>query len=91
MDINYGNGTSDVGPGICIRLSKEDVERAIQDYLDLKDVKIQGDYSIAVSGVRVTGAEINVDAFGVVEHEGREYSGRGSDPEAVPRDVRWNF
>lgn len=80
MTIDYGNGTTKYGPGVEIRLTGDDLARAVDLYLSVRGVVVNGPRTISYNGMLLedTG-RVYVDPSGsvFVIHEGRKFDGRG--------------
>lgn len=77
MEITYGVGTTEYGPGVSISLSGDEVATAISAYLVAHDVHVVGPRTITVNGKLCESGHIYVDPSGGVVAEGAEISGRG--------------
>ncbi len=82
MDIYYGNGKSEFGPGVQIDLSGEEVARAISAYLLANGVYVNGPRSIRVNGEFTESGSIYVDPSGWVERGNKHWAGRGKNSRA---------
>ncbi len=77
MDIFYGAGKTNYGPGVSITLTGEEVARAIDAYLVAHNVHIRGARTITVNGDLCRHGHIYVDPGAFVVADGEKYSGRG--------------
>lgn len=77
MRVNYGNGTTEFGPGVLIELTGNEIATAIDAYLCAHNVHVQGSRTITVNGELCEAGEIYVDPSGFVVDNGRHLSGRG--------------
>lgn len=77
MEIEYGPGVAEDGPGVSITLSGEEVALAIHAWLVARDVIIRGPSSITVNGQRCERGHIDVDPSGQVIAAGERFSGCG--------------
>lgn len=77
MEINYGKGTTQYGPGIEIKLSGNEIAMAIDAYLVAHNVYVSGARTITVNGELCENGRIYVDPSGFVITEGVRISGRG--------------
>ena len=76
MKVDYGNGKTKYGPGVEIKLTGEDVAKAIYLYLFSKDVKITGSATIKVNDDLCRHGIVYVDPSGYVMNRGVKLSGR---------------
>lgn len=79
MDIKYGRGTTQYGPGVSIELSGEEVAIAIVAWLVAQGVVVQGPRTITVNGELIRDGHVYVDPSGAVIYQGARLSGRGPD------------
>lgn len=77
MKVDYGNGTSEFGPGVSIELTGDEVALAIHAYLVAHEVYWWGPRTITVNGELCEGGQVRVDPSGFVMANGMRYSGRG--------------
>lgn len=77
MNIQYGDGKTEYGPGVKIDLTGEEVAIAIYAYLMAHDVVIDGAATIRVNGSLIKRGEMYVDPSGRVIYNGTLWSGRG--------------
>ncbi len=77
MDIQYGKGTTQYGPGVSIDLEADEVARAIHSWIVGQGVHIDGARTIMVNGELIDQASIYVDPSGFVIANGKKFSGRG--------------
>jgi hypothetical protein len=77
MNINYGRGKTEFGPGVEISLTGDEVATAISAYLVSHGVYVNGARTIRVNGDLCEFGEIYVDPSGSVVHDGVRYTGRG--------------
>ena len=77
MKVKYGKGKTKYGPGVAIKLTGEEVARAIHAYLTAHNVHISGAATIKVNGLLCEKGYVYVDPSGFVVAKGKEYSGRG--------------
>ena len=78
MEVKYGNGKTNHGPGIQINLDGNEVALAIMSYLKSHDVHVNGPQTITVNGEMIEYGGIYVDPSGLVVSKGKVYSGNGS-------------
>lgn len=77
MQVKYGKGKTEYGPGVSINLTGDEVAIAIDAYLVAHQVYVSGPRTITVNGERCNEGHIYVDPSGKVISDGEEYSGRG--------------
>lgn len=77
MDIKYGKGRTEYGPGVSISLSGDEVAVAIDAWLVAHGVHVSGPRTITVNGELCQEGRIYVDPSGFVIFKGDMYSGRG--------------
>lgn len=77
MEISFGKGKTEFGPGIQIDLTGEEVAIAIHAYLTAHKVFIDGPATIRVNGELCQKGGVYVDPSGSVIADGVRHSGRG--------------
>ena len=78
MEISYGNGKTEFGPGVSIKLDGDELTKAINAWLAWEGVYIDGPRTISINdGQKCEDAEIYVDPSGVVQSDGERFFGRG--------------
>ena len=77
MNITYGKGKTEYGPGVSIALTGDEVAIAIDAYLVSHGVYVGGPRTITVNGELCEKGHVYVDPSGRVIVDGEEYSGRG--------------
>jgi hypothetical protein len=77
MDVNYGDGTTEFGPGVSIDLTGDEVATAIDAWLVSHGVHVHGPRTIWVNGELCETGEIYVDPSGFVVVKGKIFNGRG--------------
>jgi len=77
MEIKFGKGKTEFGPGVQIVLTGNEVVLAIHAYLVAHNVFISGARTTFVNESLVNDGMIYVDPSGFVVSDGEEYSGRG--------------
>jgi len=77
MNINYGSGKTEYGPGVIIELEPDEIALAILAWLVAHGVHIQGSRTINVNGELIEGGDVYVDPSGFVVAEGKKIDGRG--------------
>jgi hypothetical protein len=83
MDVDYGDGKTEYGPGVRISLSGDEVAIAILAFLTGSNIHIQGPRTITVNGELCRNGSVYVDPSGFVVSGGKKYSGRGPEDEKV--------
>jgi len=76
MKIKEGQGTTEFGKGINIKLTEIDIALAIYAYLVANDVHIEGAATIRLGGELISKGSIYVDPSGSVISNGKRYCGR---------------
>lgn len=77
MQIQYGKGRTQYGPGVSIELSGDEVATAIDAWLVAHQVHVSGPRTITVNGELCNRGQIYVDPSGFVITDGKKMSGRG--------------
>jgi len=77
MEVKYGNGSTEYGPGIEINLTGDELAKALTAYLVAHDVHIDGPRTVRINGDLCDDVRIYVDPSGNVYTGGEKYSGRG--------------
>ncbi len=77
MNVNYGRGTTEFGPGVSIGLSGDEVAIAIDAYLVAHGIHVSGPRTVTVNDDLCIFGHVYVDPSGFVVAQGRRYSGRG--------------
>lgn len=77
MNIKYGNGQTNYGPGVSITLSGDEVAQAIYAYLVAHGVYINGPRTVSSEGKLMGKTQVYVDPAGFVIYEGEKYDGKG--------------
>ena len=77
MEVEYGEGTSEFGPGVVIKLTGDDVARAIDAYLVAHDIIVRGPRTITINGDLCEVGLVEVDPSGRVVADGELYLGSG--------------
>ncbi|MBY5821502.1 hypothetical protein [Rhizobium leguminosarum] len=81
MNIRYGHGKTEYGPGVTIELTGDEVATAIDAWLVAHGVYVDGPRTISVNRELCEEGEIYVDPSGRVIADGKEFSGRGPSDE----------
>ncbi|MEL6237033.1 MAG: hypothetical protein AAFO57_00190 [Pseudomonadota bacterium] len=77
MEVNYGEGKTQFGPGVSIELTGDEVATAIYAYLVAHGIHVQGARTVTVNGELCSYGRVYVDPEGSVVAEGTRFSGRG--------------
>lgn len=77
MEVKYGNGTTEFGPGVSITMSGDEVATAIDAWLVAHGVHVRGCRTITVNGEFCGEGQVYVDPSGFVVAGGERLSGRG--------------
>ena len=76
MEIEYGKGKTEYGPGIEINLSGDEVAVAIDSYLVAHGVRVHGPRTIRVNDELCEDGHVYIDPSGFVIANGKKYCGR---------------
>lgn len=82
MKVQYGNGSTEFGPGVDILLSGDEVATAIDAYLVAHGIHADGPRTILIDGKLCAPTRVYVDPSGFVIAGGKKYPGMG--PESLP-------
>lgn len=77
MDINFGEGKTEFGPGVTIELDGNEVAMAIDAYLVSHGIYVRGARTVKVNNELCESGRIHVDPSGFVTHNGTQFTGRG--------------
>jgi hypothetical protein len=77
MEVTFGKGKTEYGPGVQINLTGDEVATAIYAYLMAHNVVIVGAATIRVNGELCEKGGIYIDPFGRVIANGDGWNGRG--------------
>ncbi len=78
MNIEYGNGSTVYGPGVEIKLTGDEIAKAIDLYLYSQGVIVRGARTIYYDGKLFKDlGRVYVDPTGFVIYEGKKFDGRG--------------
>ena len=75
MKVKHGNGKTQYGPGVEIKLTGDEVAVAIMAYLTANRIYHQGPITITVNGKLCKKGKVYVDPSGFVISKGKKYSG----------------
>ena len=77
MKVKHGNGKTEYGPGVEIKLTGSEVAVAIDAYLVSHGIHVNGPRTITVNGKLCDKGRIYVDPVGTVMYNGKRFKGRG--------------
>lgn len=77
MEVKYGDGMTEFGPGVSIDLTGDEVANAIHAWLVAHSVHIKGPLTVTVNGTLCNDGRVYVDPSGAVVANGKRLSGRG--------------
>jgi hypothetical protein len=77
MNIEFGDGKTEHGPGVTVSLDGNEVATAIRAYLVSRDIWWKGPTTITVNGELCESGRMYVDPSGFVMDNGTRYTGRG--------------
>ena len=78
MEVKFGKGTTEYGPGVSIELTGDEVATAVDAWLVAQSIHVSGPRTISVNGELCEGGHIYVDPSGFVIADGEKFSGRGA-------------
>jgi len=78
MDISFGKGTTEFGPGVLVELTGDEVATAIYAYLAAHNVSTQGPITIRVNDEAIECGSVYVDPSGKVVANGEGWNGMGT-------------
>ena len=84
MDVMYGEGKTEYGSGVSIRLDGSEVATAIDAYLVAHGICVRGPRTITINGKLCETGHIYVDPTGFVVDNGEKVLGRGPNPSSKP-------
>ena len=77
MEIDFGNGQTQLDPGVSIKLTGDEVAMAIDAWLVAHGVHVGGSRTVRVNGDLCKAGEVYVDPSGLVNHGEKSWNGRG--------------
>ena len=77
MEVKYGAGKTEYGPGVSIELSGSEVATAIDAWLVAHNIYVSGSRTITVNGAICRSGNVYVDPSGFVIKDGNRISGVG--------------
>lgn len=79
MKVKFGKGKSEYGPGVLIKLTGDEVAKAIDAYLVAHNIHVNGPRTTSVNGKMCKVGRVYVDPSGFVIYKGVKYPGCGED------------
>lgn len=77
MEVKYGEGATEFGPGVSIEMTGDEVARAVDAYLVAHGIHVNGPRTVTVNGKLCETGRVYVDPIGYVIKDGYRYCGRG--------------
>jgi len=77
MNVKYGKGKTEYGPGVSIELTGAEVATAISAFLVAHGVHVSGPRTITVNGELCETGHVYVDPYGFVIADGEKWDGSG--------------
>ena len=77
MEVKFGKGKTEYGPGVEINLTGNEVATAIDAYLVAHGIIVDGPRTIRIRGELCGNCKVYVDPSGNVIEKGKGWSGRG--------------
>ena len=77
MEVKFGKGKTEYGPGVEINLTGSEVAQAIDAYLVAHGIHVNGPRTITVNNELCKAGEVYVDPSGSVISDGKRFTGRG--------------
>lgn len=78
MNVRFGDGTTEYGPGVSIELTGDEVAIAIEAWLVGQNVRVFGARTITVNGELCESGEVYVDPGAFAMANGERWSGDGT-------------
>jgi len=78
MQVKFGNGKTEQGPGVEILLDGNELATAIEAYLVSHGVHVRGPRTITVNGELCESGRIYVDPSGLAMVNGERWNGTGT-------------
>ena len=78
MNVRFGDGRTEYGPGVSIELTGEEVARAIEAWLVGQNVHVRGARTITVNGDLCEAGRVYVDPGAFVMADGKRWNGKGT-------------
>lgn len=77
MEIKFGDGKTEYGPGVSIEMTGDEVATAIDAWLVARGVCVRGPRTIRVNGGLCMEGKVYVDPSGFVAADGETWHGHG--------------
>lgn len=77
MEVRYGEGVTEFGPGVSIEMTGDEIATAIDAYLVAHGIHVSGARTVTVNGELCDDGRVYVDPSGAVIAGGERFSGRG--------------
>lgn len=77
MQVKYGDGKTEFGPGVSIEMTGDEVATAVDAWLVAHGIHVSGPRTVTINGVLCDNGLVYVDPSGAVVEDGRRFSGRG--------------
>ena len=78
MDIKFGSGPTEYGPGVEIELTGDEVALAIDTWLTAQNVHVRGARTVTVNGEMCERGRVYVDPSAFVMADGKRWNGHGN-------------
>ena len=75
MEVKYGKGKTEYGPGVEIKLNGDEIATAIDAYLTSHNIHVSGPRTISVNNRLIEDGRVYVDPSGFVISHGVKFSG----------------
>ena len=85
MEVEYGAGATEFGPGVVVRLTGDEIATAIDAYIVAHRVYVSGPRTVSVNGELCTSGKVYVDPSGFLIYRGIRFSGSGP-----ARSIHWS-
>lgn len=77
MDVGFGKGKTEYGPGVLVHLDGDELATAIDAYLVAHGIHVSGPRTVRANGELCNNASVYVDPSGFVVDDKHRYTGRG--------------
>ncbi len=77
MNVGFGGGKTEYGPGVSIEMTGDEVVIAISAYLVAHGIHVDGARTVTVNGSLCECGEVYVDPEGFVISDGKRFRGNG--------------
>lgn len=77
MEVRFGEGKTEYGPGVAIEMTGDEIALAIFAWLVAHGVHIEGARTVTVNGELCEDGRVYVDPGGSVVRKGKRWLGRG--------------